>query len=89
MIECQHGDVGVRRRHRGTRVGAPECQLGVGVEALGRWLGIRVCLDQTFQDAGGWLMKVVDEDPIQRWNPPGSQFCEKISGIVVLSWDMM
>ena len=34
-------------------------------------------------------MEIVDEDPIQRWNPPGSQFCEEISGIVVLSGDMM
>ena len=34
-------------------------------------------------------MKVIDEDPIWRWNPPGSQFCEKIGGIVVLSGDMM
>ena len=34
-------------------------------------------------------MKVVDEDPIQRLNPPSSQFCEKISGIVVLSGDVM
>ena len=34
-------------------------------------------------------MKVVDEDPVQRRNPPGSQFCEKIGGIIVLSGDMM
>ena len=34
-------------------------------------------------------MKVIDEDPIWRWNPPGSQFCEEVSGIVVLLGDMM
>jgi len=34
-------------------------------------------------------MEVIDEDPIWRWNPPGSQFCEEIGGIVVLSGDMM
>ena len=34
-------------------------------------------------------MEIIDEDPIRRWNSPGSQFCEKISGIVVLSGDMM
>ena len=34
-------------------------------------------------------MKVVDEDPIWRRNPPGSQFCEEIDGIVVLSGDVM
>ena len=38
---------------------------------------------------GRWLMEIVDEDPIWRWNPPDSQFCEKIGGIVVLSGDMM
>ena len=32
---------------------------------------------------------VVDEDPIRRRNPPDSQFCEKIGGIVVLSGDMV
>ena len=62
----------------GTEVGAPECQVGVGV-----------CLDWTFKDVGKWLVKVIDEDPIRRWNPPGSQFCEKIGGIIVLSGDMM
>ena len=34
-------------------------------------------------------MKVINEDPIWRRNPPGSQFCKKIGGIVVLSGDMM
>ena len=34
-------------------------------------------------------MKVIDEDPIWRQNPPGSQFCKKIGGIIVLSGDMM
>ena len=34
-------------------------------------------------------MKVVDEDPIRSRNPPGSQVCEKIGSIVVLSGDMM
>ena len=34
-------------------------------------------------------MKVIDEDPVRRRNPPGSQFCEKIGGIVVLSGDMV
>ena len=34
-------------------------------------------------------MEVIDEDPIWRRNPPGSQFCEEIGGIVVLSGDMM
>ena len=48
-----------------------------------------MCLDQTFLDAVEWLMKVIDEDPIWRRNPPGSQFCEKIGSIVVLSGDMM
>ena len=34
-------------------------------------------------------MKVVDEDPIWRQNPPGSQFREEVSGIIVLLGDMM
>ena len=34
-------------------------------------------------------MKVIDEDPVRRWNPPGSQFCKKIGGIIVLVGDMM
>jgi len=77
-MECYYGDFGGRRRHGGTEVGAPKCQVGIGV-----------CLDQTFQDAGGWLAEVVDEDPVQRQDPPGSQFCEKIGGVIVLSRDMM
>ena len=32
---------------------------------------------------------VIDEDPAWRWIPPGGQFCEKISGIVVLLGDVM
>ena len=48
-----------------------------------------MCLDQTFQDTGGRLVKVVDEDPARGWISPGSQFCEKIDGIIVLSGDMM
>ena len=48
-----------------------------------------MCLDQTFQDMGGWLVEIVDDDPARRWIPPGGQFCEKIGGIVVLSRDMM
>ena len=38
---------------------------------------------------GRRLVEIVDEDPIWRRNPPGNQFCEVISGIVVLSGDMM
>ena len=34
-------------------------------------------------------MEIIDEDPIWRWNPPGSQFYEEVGGIVVLSRDMM
>ena len=34
-------------------------------------------------------MEIVDEDPAQRWVPPGDQFCEKIGGIIVLSGDVM
>ena len=34
-------------------------------------------------------MKIIDEYPISRRHPPGSQFCEEISGIVVLLGDMM
>ena len=34
-------------------------------------------------------MKIIDEDPIWRWNPPSSQFCEEIGGIIVLLGDMM
>ena len=34
-------------------------------------------------------MEIVDEDPARRWLPPGSQFCEKIGGIVVLLGDVM
>ena len=34
-------------------------------------------------------MDDVDEDPAWRWIPPGSQFCKKIGGIVVLSGDVM
>ena len=64
-------------------------RLGVGVGALRRRLGIGVCLDRTFQDAGGWLMEIVVEDPARGWIPPGGQFCEKIGGIVVLSGDVM
>ena len=78
MIERQHGDVGERRCHGGTRVGA-----------LGRRVGVGVCLDRTFQDEGGQLVEIVDEDPAQRWLPPGGQFCDKIGGIVVLLGDVM
>ena len=46
-------------------------------------------MDQTFQDVGGWLMEIVDEDPTRRWITPGGQFCEKISCIVVLLRDVM
>ena len=38
---------------------------------------------------GGWLVEIVDEDPARGRIPPGGQFCEKISGIVVLSGDVM
>ena len=48
-----------------------------------------MCLDQTFQDVGGRLVDVVDEDPAWRWISPGGQFCKKIGGIIVLSGDMM
>ena len=34
-------------------------------------------------------MEIVDEDPIWRQNPPGSQFCKEVGGVVVLSGDMM
>ena len=78
MIECYHGDIGGRRHHGGTGVEAPE-----------RRVCIRVCLDRTFQDVGRWFVKVIDVDRVRRWNPPGSQFCEKIGGIVVLSGDMV
>ena len=74
----------------------PSAGLALGLEPLGAGLAlgseppsIRVCLDQTFQDAGGRLMDVVDEDPAWIWIPPGGQFCKRISGIVVLLGDMM
>ena len=38
-------------------------------------------LDWTFQDAGGRLMEIVDEDPARRWI--------QLGGIVVLSGDVM
>ena len=34
-------------------------------------------------------MEIVDEDPARRRISPGGQFCKKISGIVVLSGDVM
>ena len=34
-------------------------------------------------------MDVVDEDPARGWIPPGSQFCKKIGGIIILSGDMI
>ena len=34
-------------------------------------------------------MEIIDEDPARRWIPPGGQFCEKISGIIVLLGDVM
>ena len=34
-------------------------------------------------------MDVVDEDPARGWIPPGGQFCEEISGIIVPSRDVM
>ena len=34
-------------------------------------------------------MEIIDEDPAWRRISPGGQFYEKISGIVVLSGDMM
>ena len=34
-------------------------------------------------------MEIVDEDPTRGWIPPGGQFCEKISGIIVLLGDVM
>jgi len=39
---------------------------------------------ETFQDAGGWLVEVVDEEPTWGRVSPGGQFCEKIGGIIVL-----
>ena len=59
------------RRHRGARIGALERWHGAGVGAPERRLGIEVCLDPTFQDAGGWLMDIVDEGPAWGWIPPG------------------
>ena len=67
--------VGVRA-HQG--IGAPEYQIGVGM-GLGRIL----------QNTGRWFVEIVDEDPIWRHNPPGSQFCEEIDDIIVLLGDMM
>ena len=78
-----------RRRHGGTRIGAPECWFGVRVGAPERRVGVGVCLDLTFQDAGGRLTEVVDKDPAWRQIPPGGQFCEKIGGIIVFSGEMM
>ena len=89
LIECQYGDIGGRRCHGGTGVGAPERRFGVGVEAPECRIGIRVCLDRTLQDVGEWLMEAVDEDPARRRIPSGGQFCKKIGGIVVLSGDMI
>ena len=66
-------------------MGALKHWLGAGVGAPGRWPGVGLCLGWTFQDAGGWLVEVVDEDPAWGWVSPGGQFCEKIYGIVVLS----
>ena len=34
-------------------------------------------------------MEIIDEDPAQRWIPPGGQFCEKINSMIVLLGDMM
>ena len=34
-------------------------------------------------------MEIVDEDPAQGQIPLGSQFCEKIGGIIVLSGSVM
>ena len=48
-----------------------------------------MCLNRTFQDEGGWLVEIVDEDPARRRMPPSSQLCEEIGGIVVLSGDVM
>ena len=48
-----------------------------------------VCLDRTFQDADRRFVEVVDEDPARRWISPGGQFGEEISGIIVLSGDVM
>ena len=49
-----------RCRNGGTKVGAPECQVGIGM-----------CLDRTFQDVGGRLVEVIDEDPAWRRILPG------------------
>ena len=38
---------------------------------------------------GRWLVEIIDEDPIWRQNPPGSQLCKEIGSIIVLSGDMM
>ena len=59
------------------------------VEDPERQIGVVVCLDRILQNVGRRLMEIVDEDPIWRRNPPGSQFCEKIDGIIVLSGDMV
>jgi len=48
-----------------------------------------VYLDWILQNVGRWLMEIIDEDPIWRWNPPGDQFHEEVGGIIVLSRDMM
>ena len=61
----------------------------LGSEPLERQLAIGVCLGRTFQDVGGRLVDVVDEDSAQGRISPGGQFCEEISGVIVPSRDVM
>ena len=46
-------------------------------------------MDRTFQDVGGWLVEIVDEDPARGWISFGGQICKEISSIVVPSRDMI
>ena len=67
----------------------PPSVVGIGVGSFERWLAVGVCLGWSFQDAGGWLVDVVDEDPARGWILSGGQFCKDIDGIIVPSRDMM
>ena len=86
-------DVGGQCRHGGAKVRGPERLVEVrarrGVEAPERQIGVGARLGQSLLEVGRRLVEVVYKDPIGGRFPSIRQFHEEVSGIIVLSRDMM
>lgn len=90
--EQRHPPVGRVECHH-CRVRTPERSVGVGpcwcVGAPEHPVGVRLCPGRILPDAGGWLVEVIYKNPIQGQAPSGCQFHEEVSGIILLSWDVV